>query len=394
VPGPGRHPSICRICSNFCSVEVETTAGGRIARIDGNRDNPIYGGYRCTKGVNQRHQYDDPERLLHSLKNLGDGRFARIPIDEAIGEIAGILRETIDRHGPRALGLYSGSYLTQEFPGSSAIRNGFMRAVGSPMVFDAATLDQSGKHVARGLHGVWMAPDRSLQAPGAALMVGTNPMVSHMGRLGPPAQLLKDFSRWGTKLIVVDPRRTELARKAALHLQARPGEDVAVVAGIIRLVLEDRRHDQAFVDQHVHGFGALAQAVDGFTAERVAARADIAVEDLRAAARIFGDAEHAYANAGTGPNMGAKGTLVEYLLLALNTVTGQWSRAGDLVPNPTTSLPAAVDGLKAQAGPPFPAFGLGDELRVRGLHASIAGPPTAALAEEILTEGTGRCGRS
>lgn len=383
------HPSICRVCSNLCAVEVHVE-DGRVARVEGDRDNPLYGGYRCVKGANQRRLYDDPARLLRPLKRMPDGTLSPLPLAEAVGEIAARLRTVIDRDGPRALAVYTGNYFTLELPASSAVRTAFMRAVGSPMSFDPATLDQAGKHVARGLHGVWMAPDRSLQAPQAALMVGVNPMISHMGRLGPPSELLRDFKRWGTQLIAIDPRRSELARHAAIHLQARPGEDAVVIAALLHVILAEELHDRAFAADHVAGLDALRAAVAPFTPQRAAERADVPADDLVAAARIFGGAERAYANAGTGPNMTGKGTLVEYLLLCLNTVCGQWSRAGDVVGHPTTSLPAAVDGVKAQALPPFPAYGLGEPLRARGLRASLAGPPTAALAEEILAKGEGR----
>src|SRR5439155_4686498 len=95
-----------------------------------------------------------------------------------------------------------------------------------------------------------------------------------------------------------------------------------------------------------------------------------------------------YAMAGTGPSMSGPGTLVEYLILNLLTLCGYWQRAGEQVRNPRTLLCAKP--AKAQAAAPTPAYGVGEPMRVRGLAGSAAGLPTAALADEILTEGEGR----
>lgn len=385
---PQTRTSICRTCMNFCTVRVETE-GNRIVGITGDHGNPIYDGYRCVKGTEHRKAYEHPQRLLHPLKRTERG-FVEIPLDEAIGEVADRLETIIEQHGPRAIALYWGTYFGQESPLNYGFADAFMNAIGSRMVFSVVTIDQPGKQIAKGLHGMWMAPDQSLQAPRAALFVGTNPIVSHQGRLGPPSRLLRDFGEWGTTTIVIDPRRTETASRADIHLQTKPGEDPAILAGMIRVVLEEGLTDDVFLAANATGIDALRAAVAPFTPDLVAARASVPADDVVVAARAFARAGRGYANAGTGPNMALNGALVEYLLLCLQTLCGYWSRAGDPIPNALTLFPPDLQMTVAQALPPFPVTGLGEELRVRGLSQTFCGLPTAGLADEILTPGEGK----
>ena len=109
-----------------------------------------------------------------------------------------------------------------------------------------------------------------------ALIIGNNPLVSHYAPPGsvpsmsPSAQLRKAKQR-GLKLIVVDPRETELAREADLFLQVQPGQDAVLVGGMIRLILEEDLHDQAFCKEYVEGLETLRQEVAEFTLDRVEA---------------------------------------------------------------------------------------------------------------------------
>jgi anaerobic selenocysteine-containing dehydrogenase len=215
-----------------------------------------------------------------------------------------------------------------------------------------------------------------------------NPPISYKGApAGNPAKWINDAIRRGMKLTVIDPRRTDVARRAFLHLQPQPGEDATIVAGLLRVILEEGLYDQEFVAENVHGVDELRAAVEPFTSARVAAQAGVAADDLVLAARTFASGR-GYAVAGTGPNMSGPGTLVEYLVLALDTLCGHYLRAGENVRNATTLLPSMVP--RAQASPPRPAFGFGEAMRVRGLTDTAAGLPTAALPDEILLEGDGQ----
>ena len=381
-------PSYCRFCFNACAMLVDVEDGVPVA-VRGDKSNPVYRGYFCVKGQQLVEAWRHPERLLHSQKRGPDGRHAPIASATACDEIAQKLAEIRERHGPRAIALYSGTFSTAN-PASGAVVTAWMKALGSRMAFNSNTIDQPGKALAQALHGMWMAPFQDFASSRVALLIGVNPLVAMSGGIpqGNPGRFLSDALARGLQLVVIDPRRTETASRATLHLQPRPGEDAAIVASLLRVILEEGLHDAAFCEENARGLETLRAAVAPFTPERVAARADVPAEQLRLAARIFARAGRGVATAGTGPNMSGNGTLFEYLLLCLNTLCGRWLREGERVANPGTVVPPFP--AVAQALDPWPAWGFGEKLRVRGFTNTAAGMPTTALADEILLEGDGR----
>ena len=390
MPTTTTHPAICRICSAHCGL-IATITDGRLTKVSGDPDNPMFKGYSCAKGRALPAIHNNPQRLLSSQKRGSDGGFTPIEAQQAMDEIAGKLSSLIDRYGPRSVALYLGTN-GLPYPASALMANAFIRAIESPMFFTANTIDQPGKQIALAAHGHWLGGDISFDDADSWLLIGTNPVVSKaIGIPGQnPAHHLKEAAARGMQLIVVDPRRTQTAARAAIHIQPRPGEDVTILAAFINLIIREGLCDTEFLAENVDGFDDLAAAVSGFTPEYAAARADVPEQQIIDAARIFathGD-RGGMVNAGTGPNMGRDGSLLEYLCMCLTTVCGRWARAGDKVLRPNTLLPAFT--AKAQPHAPYEGWGYGEKLRVRGLTDTVAGMPTAALADEILLEGEGQ----
>src|SRR6266851_3702184 len=112
----------------------------------------------------------------------------------------------------------------------------------------------------------------------------------------------------------------------------------------------------------------------------------VPVEDLIEAARTFAHGKRGCVVCSTGPSFSTHSNLTFYLALCLNTLCGRWGREGDRAAFPNIMLPAFTP--KAQPYPPYPVFGK-EAMRVRGLKANASGMPTAALSDEILTEGPG-----
>lgn len=380
-------PSICRFCHAGCAILVDVE-NGRPLRVRGDRDNPAYRGFCCVKGQQLPDQWAHPDRLLQTQKRMTDGSHRPVPYAEAVDDIAERLSEILVTRGPRAVAMYSGTYSIAN-PATMPVAISFMEAIGSTMHFTSNSIDQPGKAVAQALHGTWMAPPPAFDDRDVALLVGTNPPATMAGGLplANPGRELTDAVRRGMRFIVIDPRRTEIARRAHLHLQCRPGEDIPLLAAMLNVILREERHDAAFARDHVAGLEALRAAVKRFEPERVARRADVRVQDLVESARLFAGGR-GVATAGTGPNFNGRGTLFEYLLLVLNTVCGQWSRAGERVPNPGTLSPPFP--AISQAAPPRVGYGYGEKLRVRGLANCDGGLQASALAEEILLEGEGQ----
>ena len=385
-------PTVCRLCIAHCGVlaTVEDDAGRRkVTRVTGDPENPVFKGYTCPKGraLPELHNHDG--RLLRSLKRRDDGTHVEVDACQAAGEVAERIRAIVDAHGPRAVACYVGTPNAGQ-PTSAAMGNAFLRAIGSRMFFTSNTIDQPGKQIAMALHGKWLGGEPDFEQADAWLLLGNNPIISKSAGIPGqnPAQKLKEARARGLQLIVIDPRISDSARKAAIHLQCRPGEDHAILAGLINIIIGEGLHDRDFVRDNVAGFDALAAAVRGFTPEYVADRAGVPAAQLVDAARIFARARVRHANSGTGPSFSMYCNLKEYLLACLNTVCGAYTREGQRVTRPNAMLPAYTP--RAQAFPPFRAWGFGEKLRVRGLTDTAAGMPTAALADEILLPGEGQ----
>lgn len=381
--------SICRFCGALCPIRV-TIENGRATDVIGVKESPLYAGYSCIKGRALPEQHYDPNRVLHTLRRGEDGVHRPIPVERAMDEVAARLSAMIAEHGPRSVALYSGTY-SYLYTAGAEIAKSFMRAIGSPMLLDPSTMDQPGKPLASGYHGRWEAGTQSFSDSDVWMLVGTNPIVSRWGGIphSNPAKQLHDAKKRGMKLIVIDPRRTDSAEKADLFIQPKPGEDPTILAGLVRVILEEGLGDEAFLAEHVEGIEPLREAVARFTPDYVARRADVPASSIVEAARIFAQARRGMVSCGTGPNMARRGTLTEYLVLVLNTLCGRWVREGERITNPLVTLPERPN--RAQALPrPKEILAVGEKMRVRGLTQSLAGIPISAAADEILMPGKGQ----
>jgi anaerobic selenocysteine-containing dehydrogenase len=383
----GTEHVLCRVCNKGCPMIAEVR-DGRLAVVRGNKDNELFAGYTCVKGRALPSFVNGPARLLRSQRRSPGGGFEPIPVAAAMDEIAVRLSEILDKYGPRSIATYYGTQL-QNVP-AGALMRAFSAAIGSDMKFGASSLDKPGRSIAWAMLGKWQAPPMGFAAPGAVLMLGINPLVNGLGGIpaGHPGHWLGERLGAGMDLIVVDPRRSDIAKRATLFLQPRPGHDIPVLAAMLNVILTERLHDERFTTANVRNLEALQSAVSAFDPREVAARSGLDPADLERAARVFARAARGYAVAGTGPHMAGQGTLLEYLALCLDTVCGHWMRAGEVVPAVGVFGPPTVP--RAQADDPKAAYGFGARSRVRGLGLSAAGMPSATLAEEILIDGPGR----
>jgi len=379
---------ICRFCHAFCAMDVHLD-DGKVTKLIGDKDNPVYHGYSCLKGRNFHEWHYSESRITSPLRRNASGEFENIGLDDAFDGVAEKLRSIVAANGPRSVAMYSGTFSHFCVAGVMT-RHAFMDAINSPMRFSNATIDQPGKPIAMALHGRWGAGPQAFADSDVCMLVGANPLVSMWGGIPAfnPARRLHQARKHGMKLIVIDPRRTESARKADIHLQCLPGFDAEIIAAMIRTIIHEQLYDKSFVAEEAQGFEELARQVEPFKSAIVARLAGISGDDLIAAARLFATANSGNATGGTGSNMAPNGTLLEYLLLCLNTLCGRWVKAGEPVRN--LGVLFRMFSGNARAEKPRSGFGFGEKLRVRNLRDTAAGLPTAALADEILTPGPGQ----
>ena len=330
--------AFCRLCLGYCGIRV-TVEEGRAVKVIGDTANPVTAGFTCTKGRSFPEQLRHPDRLLGGHKRNSDGSFSSISVNDAFDEICDRFGRILDQHGPRSVALYTGTG-SAGYP-TSVLGVAFWNAIGSPMIFSPSTIDQPGKQVAASLHGRWSGTAWSPAEADVWMFIGTNPLFTMWAgtAMHNPAKQLRDGKRRGMKIIVVDPRTTELARSADVHLRPRPGQDPTLLAGLIRGILEKNSYDEEFCKRHVDGLERLRGAVERFDSEYVLARTGVGEKQLNDAVTILSSSKRGGITAGTGPNMAPRGLLSEYLLLSLHTVCGFWRREGDRVPNPGVLAP-------------------------------------------------------
>jgi anaerobic selenocysteine-containing dehydrogenase len=386
-----RHVTYCRICPATCGLVVDVE-DNRVVRAIGDVDNPLTRGFSCPKGRHIGDFLAAPDRHLTSLKRRPDGTYEPIDVDVAIAEIAAKLQDIAAAHGADAIAYFGGTQaafasLTGPFAG------GWWATMGSHKTFGTMTIDQSAMWVADGRLGTWAAGQQRFEDADVWMLCGTNPVVSMQGGsfTGFPIhdglRRLIDAKRDGLKLIVVDPRRTEVAAHADIHLQLVPGTDALLYAALLHVLLRDDLFDQEFCARWVNGVDDLRAAVEPFTPDVAAALCGVPSDDIVAAAHMFGEAASGMAFTGTGPDMGPWSNLTEHLARSLNVVCGRYPREGDLLPG--YNVLGSDKSRPAQAMPPVRTWERGFQSRFG--HGMIYRQlPTASLPDEILVDGPDR----
>lgn len=381
----------CRFCLGCCGIEVDVD-DGRLLSLKGDTSNPLTGGYTCLRGRELITMHTHKDRIRGALKREENG-FTPIPLAKALDEIAAKLRVLLTESGGRAIASYNGSWAWSNMV-TLPVSKAFHRAIDSPSMFSPMTLDQPAKALMPARFGIWSGGIHGFKDADVAMFIGNNTVLSQYSPTGglPPynaSRRLQDALNAGLQLIVIDPRQTEVARKATLHLQVRPGEDPTLLAGIVRVIIDEKLHDAEFCAEFVDHLSELHALLQPFTLEYVARRADVPVEQIVQAARLFAGGCKGAASTGTGPEMSPLGSLTEHMVMILNTVCGRYYREGEVPP----SAPPLTPPRPRKAQVIFPPKPWGEHFaqsRFRGLSQLGDEMPCNVLADEILTPGNGQ----
>lgn len=383
--------TFCRFCLSCCAMDVDVVDGKAVA-LRGDPDNVLSGGYTCMRGRELITIQQHPERIKSALKRVGND-FVEIPLTQALDEIAEKTQALIQSHGGRSIASYNGSWAWSNLP-TLPLSKSFHKAIDSPSVFSPMTLDQPAKAFMLCRFGLWAGGIHSFKDANVAMFIGNNAVLSQYapaGGLPPfnPSRRLQDALNNGLQLIVIDPRKTEVARKATLHLQLRPGEDTTLLAGMIRVIIDEKLYDQPFCEEFVDDLAGLRIKLEPFTLAYVAKRTDVPEQDIAAAARMFAAGPKGAASTGTGPEMSPRGSLTEHMVMTLNALCGRYYREGE---TPAVAPPLSMPRRpKAQVVFPPQAWGEGfTPSRFRGLTQIGDEMPCNVMADEILTPGEGQ----
>ena len=384
----------CPLCEATCGLEItlrrRDDGGEEVARIRGDRDDVFSHGFICPKGSTLKQLHEDPDRLRVPLVRDGEGRLVEATWEEAWAAVDRGLRDVIDRHGRAAVGVYFGNP-TAHHIGPQLYLRPLVRALGTPHVYSASTVDQRPKEISAGL---MFGPGGAIPVPDVdrtdfLVVLGANPFASN-GSLASapdwPGRLERLVERGGT-LVVVDPVRTRTAEMASQWVPILPGTDAHLLAAMANVIFAEELVDLGTVADHVAGVDEARTAVAPFTAEAVEAVTGVPAATTRDLARRLAQAPAAAVYGRIGTTTQAFGTVTSWLVDVLNTITGNPDRPGGAM----FAKPAS--GSSNTRGTPGKGRGLEvhrRHTRVRGLGETMGEMPVATLAEEIDTPGDGQ----
>jgi anaerobic selenocysteine-containing dehydrogenase len=378
--------TFCRICEPLCGM-VATVEDGRLVQLRPDADHPLSQGYACPKGIAMTGVQNDPDRVLYPLRRVGGpGEFERVGWEEALSDIAARLRLLIEAKGPDSVGWYMGNPGAFSYSHTLWVK-GFLDGLGTHHYYTAGSQDVNNRFAASALlyGSPLLLPIPDLKRTHFLFMIGANPLVSHGSVLSAPRireQLLEIVDRGG-RVVVVDPRRTETARQFE-HLPVRADSDAWLLLSMLHVIFEEGLVDRAFLANHARGAEELAQWCRPFPPEETAALTGIEAPHLRELTRAFAASEGAVAYGRTGSCLGRFGTLVAYLIDAVNVVTGNVDRPGGAV---FGRPPIALDEIGERIG--LATYGK-VRSRLGGYPDVIGNLPATLLPGEITTPGKGQ----
>ncbi|TEQ07390.1 molybdopterin oxidoreductase family protein [Pseudomonas aeruginosa] len=379
------HYRACHLCEAICGLAIETESdeGGvpRIRSIKGDPQDSFSRGHVCPKAVALQDIQDDPDRLRQPLRRVGS-EWQPIGWDEAFALVASRLGEIRERHGNDAVAVYQGNPSVHNY-GLMTHSNYFLGLLKTRNRFSATSVDQLPHHlVSQQMYGHGLLiPIPDIDHTDFMLVLGGNPLASNGSIMTVPdvEKRLKALKARGGRLVVVDPRRSETAAIADRHLFIRPGQDAALLLGILNTLFEENLGRPTPLP--VDGLERVREAVAVFDAESMSVCCGVPAESIRQLARDFAAAERAVCYGRMGVSTQAFGTLCQWLVQLINLVTGNLDRVGGAL---CTS--PALDLVASTSGGHFDRW----RSRVSGLPEYGGELPVAALAEEILGEGEGQ----
>ncbi len=324
--------SVCGYCSVGCGLQIGVNATGQAVAVRGNAVHPTNAGRICVKGVYEYKILHDQDlrvgsRAKYPMKRDAAGNWQNITWDEATTLLAQKIIEATNTRGPDSVGIYNtGQWTIEEYYSMGKLGKGAIKT---------STMDSNTRLcMAAAVYG-YMSTFGSDGPPGCYddientdcfFLIGTNPAEMH-------PQVWRRIVRArrsarAPKLIVVDPRRTQTARSADLHLQLKAGTNVALMNGILQQLIANNWIDNAYINAHTRNFSALAAKVATYTPTYVSGITGVPAADIQTAAQWIGQSPEVWSLfiQGVYQSMGATDTV--RLICAMHLVTGKIGRPG------------------------------------------------------------------
>lgn len=348
--------TLCPYCGVGCGLEVTPPAesgkpinrdaeGTPIWQVRGDRAHPSSQGMVCVKGATVAESLHK-NRLLHPMmRDSLDEPFRQVSWDAALDRIVQQIKTVRAAHGADAICMYgSGQFQTQDYYVAQKLLKGCLGTnnfdANSRLCMSSAV---SGYTQSFGTDGPPCCYE-DLDLTDCAFLIGTNTAECHPIIFNRLRRHHKKNHH--VKLIVVDPRCTETAKGADLHLAINPGTDIDLLNGIAHLLLRSGQIDTMFIDECTQGFGTYTEVLRHYSPEQVAKTCGISVSDLEKAARYWGESKRVLSLWSMGVNQSTEGTAKVRTIINLHLMTGNIGKPG-AGPFSLTGQPNAMGGREA-----------------------------------------------
>ena len=320
----------CTICYHSCGMRV-FVEDGRITRVEGLKEHPLNRGQLCPKGERAIDLVYHPDRLKHPLKRV-NGDWRRISWEDALVEIADKLKKLKSDFGPDVLSIFSGSIGVENFE-MMELAQRFKGAFGSPNFISVEGICYRMRIRARQMtFGKYPVEEMHTKL---YVLWGHNPEESDF----PLSLAIQENLAKGSKLVVIDPKRIRLAKKADMYLGIRPGTDGALALALMHVIIKERLYNKDFVERWTLGFDRLVPHIEPYTPEWAEEITWVPAEEIRKLARLYATAEGASIFQGTNTqDQTANGTQNSRAFSILQTITGNINNPGGWVISPRLSL--------------------------------------------------------
>ncbi len=361
----------CILCAQNCGLEI-AVVDGEMSKIRPDKDNPRSRGYACRKGLNIKNYQYPKGRLTQPWRRSGE-RFEPISWERAIEEIAESLQRLLDTHGPRCL-----SYMGASSQGGH-LEAGFgvalLNALGSQYRYSSVGQEFSGSWWVNGrmLGKQYLIPVPDERKTEMLVAWGWNGMQSHQIPQAP--RVLKEISKDPEKLLVViDPRESETAAIANMHLAIAPGTDALLIKAMIAMILREGWQNREYIDRHVKGFESVKEWFADVDVEASLQVCQLENRDVRKLCRLM-TGKRWCVHPDLGIYMGRHSALCSYLLNILGVVCGVLGvRGGNVIPGMMMPLGGHADERNPKVW----------RTVVTGMFPAAAGfYPPAVVPEEI-----------
>ncbi len=324
----------CICCAQNCGLEVHVDRN-RIVKVRPDKDNPRSEGYVCRKGLRIAYYQHNPERLTTPLKRVGSS-FQPVSWEEALDEISEKLKKIIQHYGARSVAYMGGGGQGCHFEAAFGVS--LLRGLGSRYHYNAMAQELTGFFWVNGrcLGKQYIATIPDHHRTDMLMAIGWNGWMSH--QMPQARRHLDRIARDPHKLLVViDPRKSETAQRADIHLPIRVGTDALFTRAMISIILQEGWENREYLSQHVSGFEEIRDQLVEFDARKALRVCELDYESVREVASLFATRTSSL-HADLGVLMNRHSTLTSYLQMILLAVCGRIGVAGGNV-IPGTLMP-------------------------------------------------------